>query len=540
MRGAPDAAAELLELALGLGGGAELRVRAAEHHFDAGDTRRAQALLEEAIAAFPAGESRAEALLLLGETRYHDDSFPEARPLLEQARAEAVGNERLLVMIDLSSPSAVQPRPDARRGSGGVVSARPCGALRRLGAPCSSLAVSTIVDFSLGRGLDESRLHRALELGDPDRRTGAEFYPSLIASFVFLWSGRFDESRAHLSAVCAQYAARGEDHAFAWARFTGVWLESWSGDLAAASRAADEASEGLLLLETGNGKALALTARAQVDACAGRAEAARGGCRGALALFEDAGWQTWSWFPRVTLGFLELSVDGYEAAAAALEPLAAMGISTGLPDPAPAGMLFAGDAAEAFVAVGRLEEAETLVSLLEQRGEALDRPWAIAVGARCRGLLLSATGDVGAAEAALERALRAHEALPMPIERGRSLLVLGRIRRRLRKRRASKTALDEALEIFEGVGSRLWADQASAEIACLGLRPSAADGLTPSEERVARLVAEGRTNREVAASLIVSPKTVEASLARAYRKLGIRSRAELGALMAERDATPDR
>jgi tetratricopeptide (TPR) repeat protein len=285
---------------------------------------------------------------------------------------------------------------------------------------------------------------------------------------VFLWSGRFDESRAHLSAVCAQHAARGEDHAFAWARFTAVWLETWSGDLVAASSAADEAWEGLRLLDTGNGNALALTARAQVDACAGRAQAARRGCREALAYFGNAGWQTWSWFPIVTLGFLELSVGDYEAAAGALEPLAAMAISTDLPDPAPAGMLFAGDAAEALVGVGRSEEAETITSLLEERGEALDRPWAIAVGARCRGLLLAAGGDVPGAEQALERALVTHERLPMPIERARSLLVLGRIRRRLRKRRAAKTALGEALAVFEAVGSPLWAEQARAEIGRLG------------------------------------------------------------------------
>jgi len=124
----------------------------------------------------------------------------------------------------------------------------------------------------------------------------------------------------------------------------------------------------------------------------------------------------------------------------------------------------------------------------------------------------------------------------MPIERARSLLVLGRIRRRRRKRLAAKAPLEEALAIFEAVGSPRWAEQASAEIACLGLRPRASDSLTLSEERVAHLAASGLTNHEVAASLIVSPKTVEAQLARAYRKLGIRSRAELGARMTRRES----
>ena len=192
--------------------------------------------------------------------------------------------------------------------------------------------------------------------------------------------------------------------------------------------------------------------------------------------------------------------------------------------------------AEVLAAAGRIEEAETVVSWLEERGPALDRAWAIAVGARCRGLILAARGDVAAAERALERTLVAHERLPMPIERACSLLVLGRIRRRLRKRRAAKAALDDALRIFETVGSPRWSDRVREEIACLGLRPGTGDGLTPSEQRVAALAAAGLTNREVAASLSISDKTVEAHLARAYRKLGIRSRAELGRRMAPREA----
>jgi DNA-binding CsgD family transcriptional regulator len=204
-----------------------------------------------------------------------------------------------------------------------------------------------------------------------------------------------------------------------------------------------------------------------------------------------------------------------------------------MPEPAAGGGLLYGDAAEALVALGRSEEAEAIVSWLEERGTALDRTWAIAVGARCRGLLLAAEGDVAGAERALERALAAHERLPMPIERARSLLVLGRIRRRRRKRLAAKAALEEALAILEAVGSSLWVDQASVEIAGLGLRPGDSNTLTPAEERVARLTATGLTNQEVSTSLLVSPKTVEAHLGRAYRKLGIHSRAELGAHMAQ-------
>jgi DNA-binding CsgD family transcriptional regulator len=120
----------------------------------------------------------------------------------------------------------------------------------------------------------------------------------------------------------------------------------------------------------------------------------------------------------------------------------------------------------------------------------------------------------------------------MPIEHARTLLALGRLQRRVRERRAAKRTLEQALAIFDEVGSPLWAAQAQSELASIGLRAGPPDSLTGSEERVARLAASGLTNRQIASSLQISPKTVETHLARAYRKLDIRSRAELGARMA--------
>jgi DNA-binding NarL/FixJ family response regulator len=116
----------------------------------------------------------------------------------------------------------------------------------------------------------------------------------------------------------------------------------------------------------------------------------------------------------------------------------------------------------------------------------------------------------------------------MPLERARTLLVLGRIRRRLRRKRAAAQALQEALEVFVALGARLWAAQAAADLHRVATRATGPAELTPSEHRVAELAATGLTNREVAATLFISPKTVEANLARVYRKLSIRSRAELG------------
>jgi DNA-binding CsgD family transcriptional regulator len=271
-----------------------------------------------------------------------------------------------------------------------------------------------------------------------------------------------------------------------------------------------------------------------VSAHLGNAQETRRLAEEALALYEQSPWELGALWVRARLAFLELSVGDPEAAIAALGPLVGIVASGAVAEPTAGDMFFHGDAAEALIAVGRAEEAEAITSWLQERGAALDRTWAIAVGARCRGLILAAEGNVGLAEEALERALAAHEELPMPIERARTLLALGRVRRRLRKRRAAKAALDEARAIFDSVGSPRWAEQADEEISCLGLRPKMEDDLTPSEERVATLAARGLTNREVAAALSVTAKTVEAHLARAYRKLDINSRAELGARMAMR------
>jgi DNA-binding CsgD family transcriptional regulator len=157
----------------------------------------------------------------------------------------------------------------------------------------------------------------------------------------------------------------------------------------------------------------------------------------------------------------------------------------------------------------------------------------LATGGRCRSLLLAATGELDAAIECCEHALEEHARLPMPFERARTLLVLGQLQRRRGKRRNAEAAIAEALRSFEGLGTKLWAEKARMERARLGTHRGDRNQLTPSEQRIAELAAGGRTNRQVAAIMLVSPKTVEANLARIYQKLGIASRAELGRCLAE-------
>src|SRR4029077_3374963 len=142
------------------------------------------------------------------------------------------------------------------------------------------------------------------------------------------------------------------------------------------------------------------------------------------------------------------------------------------------------------------------------RGRALDRAWALAMGARCRALLAAANGELGAAEDALREAVRHHERLPEPFEFGRTLLVLGNVERRSRHKRLARASLEQALALFEGLGAVGWAAKVRGEIRRLGVKPAGRDELSPTEDRVARLVAAGRTNREIASALFVSVKAV--------------------------------
>jgi len=181
--------------------------------------------------------------------------------------------------------------------------------------------------------------------------------------------------------------------------------------------------------------------------------------------------------------------------------------------------------------MGRVEDAQPHVHWLAERAESLGRHQVVAWAARCRGLLAAAKGDLEAADEALAEALLAHEREPIPYDRARSLLVAGQIRRR--RWRAAPELLEESRKIFHGLGASLWAERCNAELGRLGPRRSRdRDELTPSERRVAELAAHGLTSRDVAARLFISPKTVEANLTRAYRKLGIDSRAELGQWLA--------
>jgi DNA-binding CsgD family transcriptional regulator len=394
-----------------------------------------------------------------------------------------------------------------------------------------ALAFSAAVDAMRGRRLDDGKLARALALEDPDRQVVVPSRPTFLAGFCMLCVGRLAEARVHFLAGRERLLERGQDTELPGAGIFLAWIECLRGNLVDAHAYAREAHEAAVGVGSDAFRGLTLAACAVVDAYRGQAEEVRAEAAQALELLRQAGWtlqEPWVWR---ALGILELSLGNPAATASALEPLVQLveavgGVVVPLDADLP-------NAIEALVALGELQRAERLLEILQAYGRSSGLAWPLATAARCRGLLLAAQGASDGAQRALEEALDHHAGLEMPLERARTLLVCGQIQRRHKRKRAAWDSLAQALELFERAGAALWAKRAHEELGRVGVRPRAPQGLTAAERRVAELAASGLTNQQVAAAAFMSHKTVEANLTRIYRKLGIRSRAELGVRLTE-------
>lgn len=531
-RGAPDAAAELMELALSLTPAtaeaerARRLVFASGVLFDTGDLARAQALLEQALDETSDHQLRALALRLLGRLYARRSSFAEAVELMLAAREAAGGDDRTLaaeIELDLAFF-----RFNVGDFAGGDGHARAAVELAEAadddGLLASALGVRTVTAFLCGRGLAESDLRRAMAIADPLRETPIALRPRFVHGFLMLCTGQLDDSLATLETLRAMTLERGRESDVPLLFLYLVWAAAWRGDMRRAVGVAEDALQTASLLDDRLADALALSASALARAHAGDAERARLDSTKALRHFEQLEWWGGAIWPCWARAFVELSVGRPDAAHEAVRPLTEMLATVGPGDPALA--MFLPDDVEALLELGRADEAEALLDPFEQRARELERSWAVAAASRCRGLLDASRGDLEGALHALKEAISHHDRSPMPFERARTLLALGQVRRRRKERRLARLALEEALTAFETLGTPLWAEKAKAELARVATR-KAQPGLTATEERIARLAAEGLSNRMIAERAFVSVKTVEANLKRAYRKLGISSRAQL-------------
>ena len=530
-RGAPAAAAELAELAIHLGGDhPERLIHAAQHHFNAGDPQRARALLEETVHRLPSGPLRGSALNLLAGVHLYDDNWTEAVAVLERALDDAEDSPALLVqtLIVLAFGQRMISKFDDSLASAqkAVTNAEQLGDQAVISR---ALAMSVQLNFMYGNGVDELSLRRAVDLEDPDIDGHTAFSASMVEGLVLAWTGRLDEAGARMQALHRRCTERGAENDFTAVASCAALVEIWRGNFAEAARRADEANE---RAEQGGGSlAIALSMRSMVAAYLGREDDSRSDARAVLDTADRTASPRLAEWPVMTLGFLEVSIGNHAEALAVMQPMQRTFES--IPGTEIMTATFIPDAVEAMIALGRGGEAEPLIAALERNGRRLDRPWMLATGARCRSMLLAAKGDVEAAARKAQEAMAEHERLPMPFERARTQLLVGQLQRRQRQKERSRATLREALQSFEAMGAQLWAGRVRSELARAEVVPTRDLALTPSERRVAELAASGMTNKDVAAALFISPKTVEANLGRIYRKLGINSRAELGRIIGD-------
>lgn len=503
---------------------ARRRFALADALFTAGDTEAAREHLREVLLDDPAVEAvtRRETLLLLATIAWFDSGQGQAVALGEQALAvspddiawQAKANARLSWVIDddLSRQAAyaaealrlLDPEDDPVTYAFAALN----GAWARLLA---------------GEGADDA----AITLGDRLQEAARSWEYSTVPAAWAKAMDRFDEARALIDRYLDHSRERGDESSVAQLLSMRVEVEAWTGrlvlaqELADASVAAAEQSGQQVYLST------SLARRAMVRAYAGDLEEAETDARASLDIAIPP------LMPPLALGVLGSIALAQGRPADAVGHLAAadaMLASAGMRDPAP--YRFHGDLVEALILTGDVESADRQVSLLDERARVAPRPWVTAIAARCRALVAAARGDVPGALSSFERALEAHAALDMPFELARTQLAHGLALRRSGSRRRAAAAIGMAVEGFRVLGSRPWVARAEGELARVGLQPRDDGGLSPSEQRIARLAADGLTNRVIAERLVISPKTVEATLARVYIKLGIGSRAQLGARMA--------
>jgi DNA-binding CsgD family transcriptional regulator len=523
LRGAPDAAAELTELALRLlpsdsPGRDELRFELAEHLYLASDFRGAAAVLEDLRATLRPGDLRARVLLLLADIVYWRDGESASLALSEEACR--VARDPLVTArahVEVAMAAATVDLPRARAAARAALELLEPRAEAEPALLAFALGAMVRADFFLGHGFDAGTAERALALEGTAPPAAVDTRVVFKLGQWLRYVDDFEGSRRRLAEAEQQAREEGDDSSLANILLNRVILETWAGELTLAA----ELAEGMVEAFAQHGVQAGGTRvwQAYVDAYAGRVDAVRSAAGGArrdepvIAAIWDR-----------TIGLAELAAG--DAAAADSHLAAAVTAFDRVDFREPAVWRIDGDAIEAALGVGDVERGRRLAERFGERAARTGIPWSLSVSARCRALVRAADGDLDGAAEAVEQALVEHERCPMPFERARTLLVHGQVLRRLKRKRQAREALLEARGIFARIGAGPWAARAEAELRRVAVRRSP-DVLSPTELQIARLAADGLTNRAIAEQAFVTVKTVEANLRRVYDKLGIRSRAQL-------------
>ncbi len=528
-RGAPEVAVELLQLAVGVcsAPSTSVRLALADASFRAGDAGGADKTLEELVGSLPKGPERARALLLSAAVAYETSGVERCVALSEQGLDEA-GDDPVLRARLYGSLAAVSwdDIPKAASYSASAIKLLNESEDPDVDSLCLALVTAASNASMAGEGLKTELMERALAL-EPQTSLRVSDRPSAAYGAMLKYDDDYEGARLWLDRTKQSIDEEGDEGGIPYVLSHYPQLELWSGNLLSARAVA---LEHLTYAErTGQQaqRAQALFNLSLADAHLGNVDDALSAAGEALVLGEEMddiyfiGLACWG------LGAAHVHAGDPAAGLPALDRGAGLREQIGVKDPGR--WRFYAEHVEALLAANSIDRADHEADTLLERSLRVDRVSGLATGHRSRALVAAARTNLDEAGIHLAKAQVAHERWSNPFERARTLLVLGQLARRKKTKSQAKVVLEEAAAVFDSLGARLWAARARGELARLGLRPSAPLELTETERRVAELAASGLTNKEVAGVLFISPKTVEANLAKVYRKLGIGSRAELGA-----------
>jgi DNA-binding CsgD family transcriptional regulator len=519
-RGAPAVAAELGEHAIRLtppAAGEERtrrRMAAARAHQAAGEWTRSRTIAAEILAESNSGPARADALVLLAELETGD----RAMELLEEALDEAASRPALQSAIHcrLAWVSRFRSATDHARAALETAERLHDDTLRE-----RARAVQAVLAWFRGEAEAPRDLPALIEElpvalgGDRLVQEGTQVLVNTLAP-----SSRRSEARSLLEREYLEWRERDERRS-ARALWGLAWVDFWAGRWEDAANHADRAYD--ISIQYGVEVPQDHLPNAVIAVHRGQFDLARRHSERALELAKAQ----FGFHPPqhlAVLGLVELANGDRSAAAAQFEKAERRAATMEWREPSV--RWWTGDHAEVLLELGSIDQAVRLVDAWDEDAVRVRREWVLAHVRRCRGLVAAASGNVEQALVLLEQAVDEHEKVGDPFGRARALLGLGVVRRRARQKRPARIAIEEALKAFEDVGAAAWAARAGAELPQIGGRQRA-KGLTAAERRVAALVAEGRTNQEVAAALFLSERTVASHLTHVYAKLDVRSRTEL-------------
>jgi DNA-binding CsgD family transcriptional regulator len=532
-RGAPDAAAELAERAASLTPSSEdaaatrRSLTAARYLLFAGDAARARPMLEGLLEKASEGTGRAAVLSQLAEVRLHMDDWEAAERLYHEALAHARGDVRqqIEIKIALAGVGFITGRnweAAARHISDAM------GFAQELGDPEIEAAVIghyATWQYTTGHGFRRDLLERAAELEPWTATLLILDHPDFDFALLLGAEGDKQGYRERLERL-AERAERIGDYSslpFLLTNLAGADFDE--ANLALGQERLDRAER--LARATGQWTAYAhlLTVKTRVAVEMGDEAGARRLGEEGLRLIERIGWNEGTESILASLGELELSLGNAAAAHQRFEAAEATSFAFARLRRWTNGYL--PGQIEALAALDRVTEASGRLEELRLATEPAGRLPDLAELQRLRGLLLAVEGRPDEAVPPLIDAVERYRALDNRWGAGRTLLLLGEVYRRSRRRAKAVESLKAAIAEFDRLGARIWATRARHELNRVTGKRDTASGLTPTQHNVAKLVVAGHTNRQVADALFMSVHTVEAHLTAVYRALGVASRAEL-------------